>query len=152
MSNNHLLQFCTKTVSVSVRTNGRFLSGQDTQKGRIEFSHSSGVLQVCFWKAYPVFYVSFSHKNLSVDWNLYVQSDFYLSLLGGGVSSTGLLRLCAPRWCQPGLLHDAGPHIPHELVVHVLPRWPVRPHRNCDHDSTTMKTKNLSWSIVPRSG
>lgn len=155
MSNNYLLHFCTKTVFVSVWTNGRFLSDKDTQKGWIEFLAARESFRCVFEKPILFFNVSFSQKNLSVVHSaISVRSVRYLLKSGGWgcASSTGLLRLCAPRWCQPGLLHDAGPHIPHELVVDILPRWPVGPHRNCDYDPMTMKTKNLSWSIVLRSG
>lgn len=76
---------------------------------------------------------------------------------------SGLLRLCAPRRCQSGVLHDPGTHISHELVVDILPHQPMQqttPERrptddDCDHDSTTIKMRtalSLSWRIVPVKG
>lgn len=39
---------------------------------------------------------------------------------------SGLLRLCAPRRCQPGVFHDPGTHLTDELVVDILPHQPTR--------------------------
>lgn len=51
---------------------------------------------------------------------------------------SGLLCLCARRRCQPGVLHDPGTHLPHELVGDDQPpRQPTRrPYLSSDQRMT----------------
>lgn len=58
----------------------------------------------------------------------------------------GFLRLCAPRRRQPGVLHDPGTHLPHELVVDVLPR----PITGGDCDSVTTTTTMMTREGEPQ--